>query len=75
LSIGLHNAEGYVVFQIGITHLVVYINKADAADTEMLELVSFIVFFNTSITFWRVFTIIDENKRIFYVYSFFIGNL
>ncbi|KAK2181370.1 hypothetical protein NP493_401g02017 [Ridgeia piscesae] len=25
--------------QIGITHLVVYINKADAADTEMLELV------------------------------------
>ena len=50
-SIGWHNAEGLVVFQIGITHLVVYVNKADAADTEMLELVSFIVFFITSITF------------------------
>ncbi len=25
--------------QIGITHLVVFINKADAADEEMLELV------------------------------------
>ena len=27
------------MFQIGITNLVVFVNKADAADSEMLELV------------------------------------
>lgn len=35
------------VFQVGVKHLVVYINKADAVDdAEVLELVSFISHFD-----------------------------
>ncbi len=43
-----------LIFQIGIGHLVVFINKADAADQEVLELVghSFFTFWNAVESEW-----------------------